>query len=366
MLKLDLSDADLPDEIVSGLNTLSANIDIDKQAPKGANGYLFFGTNRILDRRVAIKFYYWGGDKQYHAEPNALAEVSSPNILKVYHADTIADEWAYYIADYCKNGDLDDNRLAHPFSVKESLNALVGVLNGVSVLHERQLVHRDLKPQNILYDDRGQTVIGDFGSVKRIPEGQNWTAGSQHSVLYRPPEAFGRQGYYKQSDFYQVGIVLYQLLGGNLPYGERDHLSEKEKRKFDSILDPVDRSIFVDEAIARKISRGKLLNPKSLPPWIPRKLRTIVTKATALNHEHRYPTSSDMINALVQARRSCSNWRPAEDALYLEERTVYRIFLDKSGTYAVQKKKHSNWRNVNVLSGFRKLHEVVSEVERSL
>ena len=214
MLKISLSDYKIPDCIKQSISMYSKDNDIEKCSGKGANGYLFFGQNTIMQKKVAFKYYYYGGDRQYHAEPKYLASVSSNNILKIHHAESINDEWALYITDYCKNGDLDDFLGKSNLSVKESLCIVYDILSGLCILHSNKLVHRDLKPQNILIADNSKPVIGDFGSVKVIPDGLDCIPGSGHSLLYRPPEGLIEEKYNFCSDIYQMGIVLYQVLGG--------------------------------------------------------------------------------------------------------------------------------------------------------
>ena len=83
MTQLLLDSVNAPIEIRESLKALS-NITFEKQSNKGANGYLFFGRNRILNQRVAVKYYYWGGDRAEHAEPQQLAEIDSPHVIRVH------------------------------------------------------------------------------------------------------------------------------------------------------------------------------------------------------------------------------------------------------------------------------------------
>ena len=219
----------LPVAITDSLAHLAINIDIDRFSNKGANGYLFFGIHRILNRRIAVKYYYWGGKDHCHAEPATLASIKHNNILTIYSAESIDDEWAYFIAEFCKNGDLDDYRSRTAIGTKDAFQITSGILSGLSALHSSGFIHRDLKPQNILIDDKKQPVIGDFGSVKSVPQGDCLISESGHSILYRPPEAFGSFRYSYRSDIYQVGIALFQLLVGQLSYIDLDYLSAKEK-----------------------------------------------------------------------------------------------------------------------------------------
>lgn len=75
-----------PEEIIRQLKLLSQDIQFEREVTKGGNGYLFFGENRILNTKIAVKFYYWGGEEKYHAEPSALADINSLHVLNVQNA----------------------------------------------------------------------------------------------------------------------------------------------------------------------------------------------------------------------------------------------------------------------------------------
>ena len=92
------------------------------------------------------------------------------------------------------------------------------ILSGLSCLHSERFLHRDLKPSNIYLTEGNIAVIGDFGSVKKLPDGEQSISASSHSILYRSPESINLKKYGISGDIYQVGVILYQLLGGILHY----------------------------------------------------------------------------------------------------------------------------------------------------
>ncbi|MBJ7589494.1 protein kinase domain-containing protein [Aeromonas veronii] len=188
MSKLFIDSLSAPDSIKTQLRVLSRDIEFSREVTKGANGYLYFGRNRILNTNVAVKFYYWGGDTRFHAEPSALAQLVGDNILSIHNAGLLDGEWAYFVTAFCRNGDLDDLLNSSSIGNIEAVDRTCQVLSGVGVLHENRYVHRDLKPANIYVGDNSQSIIGDFGSIKHIPEGQSSIPASSHAVLYRPPE----------------------------------------------------------------------------------------------------------------------------------------------------------------------------------
>jgi serine/threonine protein kinase len=180
---------DIPTSIKEKLIELSASIEITKRSCKGSNGWLFFGQNRISKQKVALKFYDWGGEAKYHAEPKNLAAISSVNVIKILDASFVDDEYAYFLTPYYKKGDLDAEICNGIRGNIRAVSVSRDILSGLSHLHALNLLHRDLKAQNILISDDDKAIIGDFGSVKKIPEGDAAVPGSGHSLIYTPPES---------------------------------------------------------------------------------------------------------------------------------------------------------------------------------
>jgi serine/threonine protein kinase len=263
---LNIENVDVPSPIKAKLLELGGNISFQRQSRKGSNGWLFFGVNKISRQPVAVKFYDWGGDQTYHAEPRHLAAIASENVIQILDASHVDGNYAYFLTPYYRNGDLDEELCRGNYGNIKSINFVRDILSGLSHLHAASLLHRDLKPQNILVSDVRRAVIGDFGSVKKIPEGRDSVPGSGHSIIYRPPESVVSGLYAIPGDIYQVGMVLFQLLGGSLPYEESAWLNVKELATYRSIADGVDRQIYANDRIKEKIRRGTVVNIATLPP----------------------------------------------------------------------------------------------------
>lgn len=190
------------------------DIEIDDYNDDGCNGYVFFGNHKVFRCRVAIKYYYYG--ENAHEEVSLIKHISNKYVLKVWDAHTIEDGWAYFITDEQSNGSLDNLIENANIDTETGINIICGILNGVGDLHAspNYLLHRDLKPANILISGNMLPVIADFGSIKRIPQGSDFVKASKHSALYRPPEAYEKGEYTYSSDIYQIGLLLYQVMGG--------------------------------------------------------------------------------------------------------------------------------------------------------
>jgi serine/threonine protein kinase len=98
---------DVPQSIKEKLIDLRKDIEITKRSRTGANGWLFFGKNKIYGQIVAIKFYDWGGNAKYHAEPKHLATINSDNVIRILDASYVDTDYAYFLTPYCSKGDLD-------------------------------------------------------------------------------------------------------------------------------------------------------------------------------------------------------------------------------------------------------------------
>lgn len=324
---------------------LSDSIDFRKLSTKGANGYVAFGHHTILNRDVAVKCYYWGGEDRYHAEPRRLALIESPNVTEIHHAEHIDDEWSLFITPYYRQGDLDDLIAGSTPSVHGAIDLVAGVLAGLSHLHAESFIHRDLKPENIFLSDDGHAVIGDFGSVKLIPESEEQIPGSGHSLLYRPPESVEHNMYGRTGDIYQCGVLLYQLLGGPLPSAEVAWLNKRERRRYNAMSDPVDRTLFVDQVLKQKITKGRLLSPKQVKPWVPRPLLRVVRKAANKDPASRYATVANFMATLNRTKLRIPDWKKVGDTVVMEIGKTRRRVREADGdTWRVERPRGSAWQ----------------------
>jgi eukaryotic-like serine/threonine-protein kinase len=330
----------VPDDYRKKAEELSTLYKFTGDCAKGANGYILFGRNRQLDRRVAIKFYYWGDGA--HVEPSYLAKLEHPNVIKIDHVEAI-------VTRYCEGGDLDSWISGPSTSLRQSVGVLQQVAGAVSYLHAQGFLHRDLKPSNIFCAGESQFVIGDFGSVVSLTDQGYAISHTKHSLIYRPPEDFVSNAFYRQGDIYQLGVLLYQLLGGYLPYEAEKWLTEAQLKKC-AALQGFDSQIFVNSHFEKLISRGKLLAFPSIPYFVPRRLRAIIRRATREAYSDRYASVSDMLAELNNFLQASVEWI-FEDGTWVAKgkRVDYRCVVMKAGRIQIEKRKSSGWRCDNTL-----------------
>lgn len=362
MSEILIDNVSAPAQIKAQLTLLSKDIKFTREITKGGNGYLFFGENKILKNEVAVKFYYWGGDTKYHAEPSTLASIEAPNILQVKNAGLLDGDWAYFVTPRCLSGDLDDLLEKTEHGNLQAVERTSQILSGVIHLHQRRYLHRDLKPSNIYVGEDGRSIIGDFGSIKFIPEGLLSIPASSHAVLYRPPESIESGSYGFEGDIYQCGIILYQLLGGYLPYEEMAWLSKSEKREHDRLAARADKAIFIDTCIRNKIKKGKILNISSLPAWVPENLKRTIRKATNPDPAKRYSSASAFHTHLNNIKSEIPDWSVVDGHPTLKGATSFRILNDDGNLYVLKSKNGGNWRRDNSITGDN-IFEIVKEIE---
>ncbi len=241
-----------------------------------ANVYLAYDT--ILDRNVAVKVLR--GDlatdekfvRRFQREALSASSLSNPNIVEVY--DVGEDNGEYYIVmEYVEGKHLKSLlKKRGKLTVPEVIDIVLQITNGLSVAHDSYIIHRDIKPQNILILDNGLVKITDFGIAVAMNATQlTQTNSVMGSVHYLPPEQASGKGATLQSDIYSIGILMYELLTGKLPF------------KGDNAVE-----------IALKHLKEPMPSIRDEMPEIPQSVENIILKATAKNPKNRYADAREM------------------------------------------------------------------------
>ena len=328
------------------------DIIIDKYSAGGANGELYFGTRKVLNDRVALKFYYYNSDISSHQEPLLLKEIENDNILKIYDAKILDNQYAYFLTPEISGGDLQKYIDTNIISTKQALHITQGILKGLSELHKNDFVHRDLKPNNVLIDNSNLNVyIADFGSIKKITSNLSVVA-SKNTFIYKPYEAIIDGKYYKQSDIYQVGIILFQLLNGFFPLAAAEWLNERQRKKLDKINGQFEQWKYIEEIINQRIIKGKLLDLKSLPVFIDSGLKRIITTATKTDLNKRFASCAEFLKAIYDYLKRAVDWWSEDDIIYAKKKSLlYRIYKARKGYVLETSRDKINWRKDNKHNG---------------
>jgi serine/threonine protein kinase len=293
--------------VQAAMHRLAESYAFSGSEDKGANGYVFFGTNKVTGVPVAIKFYYWGDRPELHAEPRVLAQFSSENIVPIQVAELVGEGWAMFVTPRY-SGDLEGAIGSGKFSLHRALDTARDIYAGIGALHGAGIVHRDLKPANVLIANQGRAVVGDFGSVATLSVETQDAVASSHSLLYRPPETFADNRYTKSGDLYQIGILMHEMLAGPLPTLSDDWVRPKNKAAYGALVDDYEKSRYVDREIAGRIRSGNLLRTPILPFCVPKRVRLFIKNQTHVNVSARARSAADAMAALLSLRRSSLDW----------------------------------------------------------
>lgn len=346
MTKFD-DQPNLPSDVADELNRLTSTYCFEERSKKGQNGYLFMAQNKVIDRKVAIKFYFRADGNKEHFEPKSLAAVKCESVIEILDAYLVGNEWAMFVTPHCKNGDLDEYCKDHKFGLRNALEFTSRLLEGVSALHENSFLHRDLKPENLLVSDHGWPLIADFGSVCSIPKGHSDVTASGHAALYRPPESFATNRYDRRGDIYQCGIVLFQVLGGGLSYSGLEYLNEAERSQYNQLQDEIERQRLVESAIKGKAQNGNLLDLKSLPFFVPKSIKDLIQKATSPEPSDRFQKTCDFMNDVHRLRNKVVDWRyDGHEEIAFSNSKKYRV-MKSNGKFAAEKNGGNGWRRVS-------------------
>lgn len=273
-------------------------VDVAPISP-GQNATVYVAKDAVLDRTVFLKVYPFEADDLHSAlrEPQLLTQLAHPQLVAIYRVDEL--EWQESKSlllemEYLSHGTFNDllRRCADngkSLAIFEVIDLVRQAAAGLGHLHSCGIVHRDIKPANILIrttESGLMSVIADLGLAAKLgPDGR--AHGSKYSRLYRPPEVWAGAGHSVKSDVYQLGVVLYQLLGGRIDFS----------------LGALD-----DDNLSGVIRGGRLLDLDTLGPHVEPSLRRTVRDATC-EEDARVATMPLLSNALTECRAKHPNWK---------------------------------------------------------
>jgi len=300
-----------------------------------ANVYLAYDT--ILDRNVAVKVLR--GDlshdekfvRRFQREALAASSLSNPNIVEVY--DVGEDNGEYYIVmEYIEGKHLKQLiKKRGKLTVSEAVDIVLQITEGLTVAHDSYIIHRDIKPQNIMILENGLVKITDFGIAMAMNSTQlTQTNSVMGSVHYLPPEQASGKGSTLQSDIYSIGILFYELLTGKLPFKGENAVE-----------------------IALKHLKEELPSIREEVPNIPQSVENIIIKATAKNPKNRYADAREMHEDLKTCLDTARN---NEEKIKLKYQEV------SDDTKMIKQVKEDNKKNNEDKKTNNKKKEVSEEV----
>lgn len=267
---------------------------IIREVGRGGMGTVFLGERDDLGQRAAIKIIRQGFDspdilRRFHSERKILATLEHPNIARLIDGGTTDDGLPYYVMEFVEGVPIDE--YCRGRSIGEKLELFTQICRAVAFAHARLTVHRDLKPSNIVVNGDGTVKLLDFGIAKLVdPESTATDRGTATSLglmtpNYASPEQFRGETVTTASDIYSLGVILYELLTGILPYDLRDK--------------PLDRALsIISDTDATRPSR----NPEARFRGIDPDLDNIVLKALRKEPLRRYQSAVEFADDIRRFR----------------------------------------------------------------
>ena len=261
---------------------------IERPLGSGGMAEVFLAHDEVLDRDVALKILrsQYADDEEFYErfrrEATSAAGLSHPNIVQVYDRGDAEDGTCYIAMEYVSGGTLKE-RLDErgPMEPQRALAVAGQVAEALGAAHERGVIHRDIKPQNILVTDMGHLKVTDFGIARAASAA---TISATNAVFgtagYLSPEQALGEPATPRSDLYSLGIVLYELLTGVVPYRADN---------------PV--------AVCMKHVTEPLTPPRRVDPTIPEAVDALVVKMLAKDPADRPANASEVLDDIEGVRR---------------------------------------------------------------
>ena len=258
---------------------------VTRKLGEGGMSDVYMATDTLLNREVAIKILRQELSVdpvnllRFQREANAASKLNHPHIVEIF--DVGEEDGRHYIVMEVVKGktlkELIQQRGA--LDIKEAIFIMRQIISAVAHAHTNNIIHRDIKPQNILVKDDGSIKIADFGIAMAMDATQLTQVDSvMGSVHYMAPECARGEIASIQSDVYSLGIVFYELLSGHVPYAAE-----------------------VSVQVALKHMQEDFPSIRSFNPSIPQSIENIIFKATAKNKSLRFESANDMLSSLDEA-----------------------------------------------------------------
>ena len=260
-------------------------------AGSGGMADVYLAHDSILDRDVALKLLkeqYAQNEEfveRFRREARNAASLSHPNIVPIFDWGETGDGTYYIAMEYLPGGTLKDHLMskgALPTPTLAAVEVALEIVEALRAAHEQGIIHRDIKPRNILITDLGHLKVGDFGIARAAEATTISDLGDiLGSVNYMSPEQAMGEPVGPASDLYSLGVVLYEMLTGRVPF---------------EVATPAE--------VPLKHAAGELPpNPKEINPKVPEDVDALVMKLLARDPAERYASAQELIEELGRVRR---------------------------------------------------------------
>ena len=274
---------------------LSGRYVLEEKIGSGGMAEVYRAHDHLLDRTVAVKILHaaYKNDlefiERFHREAKAAAGLSHPNVVSIFDVGIDGDDH-FIVMEYVPGSTLKEKiKSEAPLDIPIAVRIAKDIANGLAHAHANKIVHCDIKPHNILMTDDNRAKIGDFGIARAVTESTMTYSGSvMGSVHYFSPEQARGSMITPKSDVYSLGIVLYEMLTGRLPFNGDNPVS-----------------------VAMKHVEEEPIPPSTYRQNIPPMLEAVVLRAMNKNPDVR-PTSSELVQELSVVEKTFGMTKTAD------------------------------------------------------
>lgn len=256
--------------------------DLLEEIARGGMGVVYKAKHRNLNRLAAVKMVLGGNfssaqeRQRFQLEAESAAKLDHPAIVPIYEIGH-HDGQPFFAMKYIDGGSLADHSRNFTSRIRDAVEVMIGVAEGVHHAHQRGILHRDLKPANILLDNNGDPYVTDLGLAKSTSGGSDLT--HTGAVLgtpsYMPPEQAAGQSVTTAADIYSLGAILYELLAGRPPYQGESAVS-----------------------VVMQVVEGPPSTPGTINPDVNRDLELVCLKCMEREPTKRYSSAQELANDL--------------------------------------------------------------------
>ena len=269
----------------------------DEIGHDGKNSKVYRATDLQLNAEIVVKQVpksNFSDLAEYFTEARLLHQSSHPNVVPIYYGCQ-DDDHIYISMPYFKNGSLKNRLDQGPLTLREIVVFATQILSGLHNIHSKGLIHFDLKPDNILFSDRGEPLIADFGLAK-MKSYSGYAGQDRLYVRMVPPESFSTDNFNNQFDLYQIGLTIHRMCVGDVAF----------YNEYDSFVDSgvLDRAGF-----RHAVVNGQFPSTQQYPENITQKLIDIVRKCLARDLSNRYGSAIQIVNALSEIDGNLLDWK---------------------------------------------------------
>ena len=260
--------------------TLAGRYRVDAEIGRGGMADVYRGVDVVLDREVAIKVLTERDDGErdrFLREARSMARLNHRNVVAVYDAGR-DDGWSFIIMELVEGRTLGSVP-AHELTVHTAIRHYVEMLEALSYAHENDVVHRDVKPANVMVLSNGAVKVMDFGLARRTSDMSSASSAGEivGTIAYLPPERFLGKTADARSDLYSVGIMLYETFTGTLPF----------KSDSDDLVAVIFGHVNEPPAPPRTVNRA-----------VPAEIERVILKLIEKEPDRRYQSAQEVIGEL--------------------------------------------------------------------